>query len=524
MKNLLYIIIIAFCTFNIGFSKDLLYDTNTVKYEELNLGILPYVHTKIADNKWVIYGVGLYSQEQSFNSKHIITEIEYDKATDKVKINSANQIEPLKGVNFNPIFSENTKMNYNQDNGEISVIRAQALFTNLKSGNILRYVPMREVFKDYKLIRSEYDSTFKYIITIKPAKIVYNDDSSVSIYTHDANKAWDSVGIYKLNYNSDFTFRNFEFIPMPSIVEVKAKSGIDFTDTVLFYEIEAINKTNDGTLFKFKFPYNYIKPNGKKGFDMANWYMFIDNNNKLQYIIRPETLVEGEQHNLSNTIIEYKDYFVFTTNMPASESKIFSNALFFIDKKTGKVIKRQNFGLDRYFLTGTIAINNGYLYLVGYYGANENYSAGLSIYDLKYDMFISNSNIGTCFNKKTTLFNMIQLNENTMYLYGTLNYSNFFGVKYKFVGSGVDISTSDNTNLKINGELNRISLTVSSEETTLGETNIEVYNITGKLLYSGKHKLSNSIPLEIYDPAFVNGVYFVRVSNAAIDISGKINI
>lgn len=523
MKKLTLLLVAIILATTSAFSTDLLFDTNTVKYEELNLGMMSYVHTKIADNKWAIYGIGMHAPEKTRISKHIITEIEYDKATDKVKINSANQIDPKKGVKFTPVFSENTKMNFNQDNGEMSVIRAQPLFTNLHTNNLLRYVPMREVFKDYKLIRSEYDSTFKHFVTIKSTKIIYNDDGSSSLYTYGGNKAWDSVGIYKLNYNSDFTFKNYEFIPMPSIEEVKAKSGVDFTDTVLFYDIGAVNKTKEGTLFNFIFPYNYIK-DGKKRFDMARWYMFIDNNNKLQYIITPETLVSGEKHSLNNMIIEYKDYFVFTTNRLGADSDIFSNNLFFIDKITGKVVKNSKFGLKKNLYAFSLKLVNDHLWIIGHHDLNEKYSAGLYVYDIKHNVFRLSSHLGVHYDKVTSIFNGIQLNDNTVYLYGTMETNNFFGVKYKFGESGVDIEASDNTSLKMHGELNRINLMVNSEETALGETTVEVYDITGKLLYSGKHELSSGTPLEIHNPAFVNGVYFVRVRNNAIDLSGKINL
>lgn len=522
MKKLTLLLVAIILATTSAFSTDHNNDTNMINYQG-SLGVLPYVHTKIGDNKWAIYGVGMHSQEQSIESKHIITEIEYDKATDKVKINSSNQIDPQKGVNYTPVYNEYTKMNFNQDNGEISVIRAQALFTNFSTGSILRYVPMREVFKDNKLIRSEYDSTFKHFMTIKPTKIVYNDDGSMSLYTYDVNKTGDSLGIFILNYNPDFTFKNYEFMPMPSVEEIKAMSKFDFTDTVLLYTIEGICKTKEGTMFKFKFPYTHIK-NGKESKDMANWFMFFDNNNKLKYIIRPENVVPEERHILSNMVIEYKDNFVFSTANVKAQTEFFSNSLFFIDKKTGKGVRKCDFGLERNFALHNIINDDQYLYLIGYHKIGTKRLSALYIYDIANNTVVLQSYLGRDYEKESILNNMIRINDNTVYLYGTMETNNFFGVKYKFGESGVDIAASDNTSLKMHGELNRINLMVNSEETALGETTVEVYDITGKLLYSGKHELSNGTPLEIHNPAFVNGVYFVRVRNNAIDLSGKINL
>lgn len=253
MKKIIFLIVFTFLI-SITLKANLFLDTNLYQFNDY-LDVEQNFHTHKIDNKYLIYGIGTrYLNPEKAETNHIITEIEFDKNNCKVKINSANVIESQ----FNPIFNRYTKFTYNEENDEISIVQPIPIKSSLAYAIIHQTLPVRERIKNNKVISTECDSSFENIKTNDHiAPIIYNEDGTMSLYCFQKNKAKDTLGIFIINYDKDFKYKNYEYIAPPSKEEFRSLSGLDFSNNTLFLPIKEVIKTTEGTLIKFYFFYKY---------------------------------------------------------------------------------------------------------------------------------------------------------------------------------------------------------------------------------------------------------------------------
>lgn len=517
MKKILITTIILLCA-TLAKADDVV-DTNSYDFTKYYADFYSH-HLKLDERNYLILGIGYMNiGEQSIKTDYLTLKLHINN--NKATISEPNSIKTI----FNVFYNRDIKLSMNNNN-ELDIISAIPIRSEPYFGILFNTIPIKETIKDGKLISTICDSSFQNVISTKhTAPLIYNNDESVSLHFFGSNKNKDSTGIFILNYDKEMKFKDYQYIPQPTSEKFKTLSGLNFIDTSIYFKISDVFKSDKGTLYQYQFKYNYKHTDGKIYSPTIVGVMFYDNNNKLVYIKTPTNLIPNQENIITN-IMQYDDKIIIGT-YDIKDTNILGNSyLQFMDIPTGKITKSEAIGWiskDVVVQNMRKLINGSFIALskVKFEGKDK---ALLSYYD---------KNLGTILNEFNPRYadstmnispmNFIEISDSTYYIYGTNNFQ-FYGLLYTIKKSSVEISASDNTTLKVQGEINHLKIVSESKDNIPAETNIEIYDISGRRIHSGKYDLISGQPLDIFTPALINGAYIIKLSNQYFTLSQKIVI
>ncbi len=350
----------------------------------------------------------------------------------------------------------------------------------------------------------------------------YYDKSSCKFQTQDYILSFDSTNI------SDFHKGEFiKYANVKNIISVDdfSNSLILFSPFASSYSIGDISYFNDDRII-------YNLSIQSEGYGLKWYKRNKDFNNNFNNRNVP-AFIEAIAKNSVFASEENPNILVATRFQKVDKKQDFFAGLYLLDAKSGNIINYTKFSTQTNININHIRVlqDSTILLLGSRYDITTNEdderTTQKKLYFAKFNSkleFLSEYVYDPQDSSDNCAFSdCIELGEGKIFIMGH-NKGNLLGVLFKNSTSFIESSFSNNSQFKISAKLNHLSLlaTLSGEENS--ETEIEVYNVAGNCIHSGKYNINAGVPLDIYNDALINGVYLIKITNHNFSMTHKIVI